>query len=338
MKHVVIIAEAGVNHNGDAAMAKKLIEAAAAAGADYVKFQTFKAEALVTADAEKAGYQKSTTDPQESQLEMIKKLELSEDLHYELIEHSKKNGIGFLTTAFDPGSLEFVRSLGLNYVKVPSGEITNKPFLKAVASFGVPVILSTGMADVREIRDAIDVLTASGVSKEHLTVLQCTTEYPAPADEINLMAMHTIAQTFGVKIGLSDHSEGIAAAVAAVALGATVIEKHFTLDRSLPGPDHKASLEPAQLKDMVAAIRFTERALGSGVKTAGKSEILNKAIARKSLHAAKAMAKGHIMNEVDFVCMRPGDGISPMRIDEFVGRTLSVDVRVNHKFSPEDFA
>lgn len=338
MKHVVIIAEAGVNHNGDAGMAKRLIDAAAAAGADYVKFQTFKAEALVTADAEKAAYQKNTTDPKESQLEMIRKLELSTELHYELIDYSKKNGIGFLTTAFDQESLEFVRGLGLNYVKVPSGEITNKPFLKSVASFGVPVILSTGMADVEEIRDAIGVLTENGVSKDHLTVLQCTTEYPAPADEINLMAMHTIAETFGVKTGLSDHSEGITAAVAAVALGATIIEKHFTLDRNLPGPDHKASLEPSQLKDMVGAIRFTEKALGNGVKKAGKSETPNKAIARKSLHAANEFVKGHFMNESDFVCMRPGDGISPMRIDEFVGRELSVDVRRNHKFSPEDFS
>lgn len=321
----LIIAEAGVNHNGDMALARQLIEVAAAAGADLVKFQTFSADRLLTRYAKKAEYQRQTTDAEESQHEMIRRLELSADMHAALIQHCHLQGIRFFSTAFDEESLDFLANLGLEYFKIPSGEITNLPYLRRVGRYGKGVILSTGMASLGEIEAAIDVIEQSGTSRNRITVLQCTTEYPAPMDDINLRAMHTIRDAFGVKVGYSDHTAGIEAAIAAVALGATVIEKHFTISRDLPGPDQKASLEPDELTAMVAAIRNVERALGDGVKRPSSSEIKNKPIVRKSLVAACVVRAGETFNESNLTVKRPGTGLSPMRWDELIGRKASRD-------------
>ena len=323
---VIIIAEAGVNHNGDIAKAKALIDKGAEAGVDYVKFQTFKAGNLVTKQAKRAAYQDRNTQDNDSQYEMLKKLELSQAVHQELIDYCVQKGVQFLSTGFDFESLEFLAQLGITIAKIPSGEITNLPYLRKVANLFPEVILSTGMATISEIKDAVKVLTDNGVSKNRITVLHCNTEYPTPMEDVNLKAMLHIQRELGVPVGYSDHTLGIEVPIAAVALGATVIEKHFTLDKNLPGPDHKASLEPEELKAMIMAIRNIEKAIGgSGLKEVSKSEAKNKAIARKSIVATKAIKKGDLFSVENLTIKRPGTGISPMQWDEVIGKTAKKD-------------
>ncbi|MDO8652928.1 MAG: N-acetylneuraminate synthase [Undibacterium sp.] len=320
---VLIIAEAGVNHNGDLGLAKQLIDVAADAGADIVKFQTFSANRLVTREAKKADYQTQTTDGKESQYEMLRRLELSADMHHELIAHCAARDIGFFSTGFDIESLDLLVSLGQEHFKIPSGEITNLPYLRHIGRLGKAVILSTGMATLGEIEAAIDVLEQAGTSRASMTVLHCTTEYPTPMAEVNLRAMQSIHTAFGVTVGYSDHTRGIEVAIAAVAMGASVIEKHFTLDRNMPGPDHKASLEPDELNAMVAAIRNIEIALGDGIKRLTPSEVKNKPVARKSLVASTAISAGDLFSVANIAAKRPGTGLSPMRWDEVMGRTAT---------------
>lgn len=325
---VIIIAEAGVNHNGNLETAKKLVDAAQEAGADYVKFQTFKAEKLVSKSAVKADYQvKNTGNKEGTQFEMLKKLELSAEDHFELLEYCKSKNIQFFSTAFDEESLDFLHKLGLPLFKVPSGEITNLPYLQKMAGFGKPVILSTGMSTLQEIEDALEILTGAGLSKSDIIVLHCNTEYPTPMEDVNLNAMHTIGQIFGVKVGYSDHTSGIEVAIAAVAKGAVCIEKHFTLDKNMEGPDHAASLEPEELKQMVTAIRNIEKALGNGVKKPTESEIKNIQIARKSIFAARDLPGGHVIHQDDLMTMRPGDGISPMELPKLIGKRIRLDIK-----------
>jgi N,N'-diacetyllegionaminate synthase len=337
---VLIIAEAGVNHNGDFELAKRLVQIAADAGADVVKFQTFKADKLVTKNAKQADYQKRNLGHVEetTQYDMLKKLEMPEQWHHDLAVLARKHNIAFLSTGFDEESLDFLATLNMPLYKVPSGELTNKRYLQAIAGKGKPVVLSTGMADMQEVRDAVDVLCSNGVRKEMITVLHCNTEYPTPMEDVNLKAMRTISDELGVSVGYSDHTQGIEVSVAAVALGATVIEKHFTIDRSLPGPDHAASLEPNELALMVTAIRNIERAIaGDGVKTPSKSERPNIAVARKSIHLKKAIARGETITEDHLVMKRPGDGISPMQIDRLIGLTAKVDLPIDQKLLWEHF-
>jgi N,N'-diacetyllegionaminate synthase len=316
----LIIAEAGVNHNGDIDLAKQLVDVAADSGADYVKFQTFSADRLVTELADKAEYQKQSSDSSESQHAMLKRLELSVEMHLELIEHCELRSIKFLSTGFDIQSVDLLVGLGLNLIKIPSGEITNLPFLRYLGSLGLPVILSSGMSTMKDIGDALSILEQTGLSRDQTTVLHCTTEYPTPMDEVNLRAMNSIRKTLGVAVGYSDHTLGIEVSVAAVALGASVIEKHFTIDRSLPGPDHKASLEPVELAAMVEAIRNVEVALGSDVKEPTKSEIKNIQVARKSILAGRKIEIGEILSASNLIVKRPGDGISPMQWDRLIGQ------------------
>ena len=326
MKKTLIIAEAGVNHNGDIAKAKALIDKGAEAGVDYVKFQTFKAANLVTKQAKRAAYQDKNTQNNDSQYEMLKKLELSQAVHQELIDYCAKKGVQFLSTGFDIESLEFLARLGITIAKVPSGEITNLPYLRKVAALFPEVILSTGMATIIEIKDAVKVLTDNGVNKDKITVLHCNTEYPTPMEDVNLRAMLHIQQEVGIAIGYSDHTLGIEVPIAAVALGAIVIEKHFTLDKTLPGPDHKASLEPEELKAMVMAIRNIEKAVGgSGLKEVSASEAKNKPIARKSIVASKSIKKGDFFTEENITVKRPGIGISPIQWDDVIGKTAKKD-------------
>ena len=326
MKKTLIIAEAGVNHNGDIVKAKALIDKGAEAGVDYVKFQTFKAANLVTKQAKRAAYQDKNTQDNDSQYEMLKKLELSQKDHQELIDYCAQKGVKFLSTGFDFESLEFLAGLGITIAKVPSGEITNLPYLRKVATLFPEVIISTGMANITEIKDAVKVLTDNGVSKDKITVLHCNTEYPTPMEDVNLKAMLHIQRELGVPVGYSDHTLGIEVPIAAVALGATVIEKHFTLDKTLPGPDHKASLEPEELKAMVMAIRNIEKAIGgSGLKEVSKSEAKNKPIARKSIVATKTIKKGDLFSVENLTVKRPGTGISPMQWDNVIGKTAKKD-------------
>jgi N,N'-diacetyllegionaminate synthase len=322
-KRTLIIAEAGVNHNGDLALAKQLIDVAAEAGVDLVNLQTLNADRLVTRTAKKADYQTKTTSSNESQHEMLRRLELTAGMHKELIDHCALRHIGFFSTGFDVESIDLLLSLGQDHFKVPSGEITNLPYLRHIGQLGKAVILSTGMATLGDIEAAIDVLEHAGTARAQITVLHCTTEYPTPMREVNLRAMQSIQAAFGVKVGYSDHTQGIEVAIAAVAMGATVIEKHFTLDRNLPGPDHKASLEPAELKAMVAGIRNIEAALGDGIKRLTPSEARNKPIARKSLVASQAIKAGETFGAQNVTTKRPGTGVSPMRWDEVIGRTAS---------------
>lgn len=323
---IIIIAEAGVNHNGDMAKARALIDKGAEAGVDYVKFQTFKAGNLVTKQAKRAAYQDRNTQDNDTQYEMLKKLELSQAVHQELIDYCTQKGVKFLSTGFDFESLEFLASLGITIAKVPSGEITNLPYLRKVATLFPEVILSTGMANITEIKDAVKVLTDNGVSKDKITVLHCNTEYPTPMEDVNLKAMLHIQREVGVPVGYSDHTLGIEVPIAAVALGATVIEKHFTLDKTLPGPDHKASLEPDELKAMVSAIRNIEKAIGgSGLKEVSISEAKNKPIVRKSIVAAKKIVKGESFTVENLTVKRPGTGISPMQWDDVIGKTAKKD-------------
>lgn len=316
----LIIAEAGVNHNGDLELAKKLIDAAAEAGADIVKFQTFNADRLVASTARKAAYQIQATGSRESQHEMLRRLELTEDMHQELIAHCAARNIGFFSTSFDIESTDLLVSYGQEQFKIPSGEITNLPYLRHIGQLGRPVILSTGMATMDEIGSAIQILENSGTPKTTITVLHCTTEYPTPMPEVNLRAMISIRDKFEVKVGFSDHTLGIEVAIAAVAMGATLIEKHFTLDRQMPGPDHKASLEPSELKSMVTAIRNIEVALGDGVKRPTPSETKNIAVVRKSIIASKSIQLGEVFTTKNLTTKRPGTGISPMRFDEVLGK------------------
>lgn len=326
MKRTLIIAEAGVNHNGDIAKAKALIDKGAEAGVDYVKFQTFKAEKLVTKQAKRASYQDKNTQDNDSQYEMLKKLELSQALHQELMDYCNQKGVKFLSTGFDSESLVFLAQLGITIAKVPSGEITNLPYLRQVASLFPEVILSTGMATIGEIKDAVKVLIDNGVSKNKITILHCNTEYPTPMEDVNLKAMLHIQRELGIPVGYSDHTLGIEVPIAAVALGATVIEKHFTLDKTLPGPDHKASLEPNELKAMVSAIRNIEKAIGgSGLKEVSKSEEKNKPIARKSIVTSTNIKKGDIFTPENLTVKRPGTGISPMQWDEVIGKEAKRD-------------
>lgn len=321
--HTLIIAEAGVNHNGSIEMARLLIEAAADAGADFVKFQTFKADSLVSKTAKKAEYQRiNINDGDDSQYLMLKNLELNENMHNELIVHCKYCGIQFLSSGFDKESINYLDNLNIPFFKIPSGEITNKPYLQHIARKGRPIVISTGMANMEEIKAALTVLTDNNLHKDLITVLHCNTEYPTPMEDVNLKAMWHIRDELGVKVGYSDHTNGIEVPIAAVAMGAIVIEKHFTLDRNLPGPDHKASLEPSELKAMISAIRKIEKAVsGSGIKVPSPSEQKNKEIARKSIVAARAINKGEIFNEDNLTVKRPGNGISPMQWDEVIGQT-----------------
>ena len=325
----LIIAEAGVNHNGDIELAKELIAAAKAAGADIVKFQTFKTGSLVTKAAEKASYQKGTTCAAESQYAMIRKLELSRADHEVLIEECRRHGIGFFSTAFDNDSFDMLVEMGLDQVKIPSGELTNLPLLRYMTRLGMPVMLSTGMATLGEIEAALESIEQSGTPRHLVTVLHCTTEYPAPMVDVNLRAMVSMKAALGVEVGYSDHTLGIEIPIAAVALGARVIEKHFTLNRMLPGPDHQASLEPHELKAMVDAIRNVEAALGDGVKRPSPSELKNKPIARKSLVAIRSIRAGEDFSAENMGTKRPGTGLSPMLWDEIVGRTATKDFAVD---------
>ena len=338
MNRVLIIAEAGVNHNGDINTAKELIDVAAKAGVDLIKFQTFKADDLVSKEAKKAKYQiNNTGESNDSQYEMLKKLELSESDHTTLINYANSKGVEFFSTAFDVKGLEYLNNLGFSLFKVPSGEITNYPYLKKIASFGKPVILSTGMASMKEIEQALEVLTSEGLTNKDITVLHCNTDYPTPMEDVNLKAMNTIGLELDVKTGYSDHTLGIEVPIAAVALGAQVIEKHFTLDRTLPGPDHRASLEPSELTAMVRAIRNVECAIqGNGVKVPSTSELGNVIVARKSLHTAKVLRKGSILNESDLLPLRPGDGISPMEWENVIGKELLVDYSPFQKIQLSD--
>jgi N,N'-diacetyllegionaminate synthase len=321
----IIIAEAGVNHNGSFELAKKLINAAADAGVDYVKFQTFKAEKLVTYSASKAEYQVVNTGiKEETQIEMLRKLELSNDEFVALSNYCKEKNIGFLSTPFDLETVDFLNPL-IPFFKIPSGEITNYPYLKKIAKLSKPVVLSTGMCTMEDISNALELLLKYGLTKDLVTILHCNTEYPTPMEDVNLTAMLTIRDAFGVKIGYSDHTLGIEVPIAAVAIGAQVIEKHFTLDKTMEGPDHIASLDPDELKQMVIAIRNIEKALGSGVKMPSESELKNMAIARKSIIASCKISKGDIYSEENLAVKRPGTGISPMKWEQVIGMVASRD-------------
>ena len=337
MNHkVIVIAEAGVNHNGDINVAKKLIDVALQAGADYVKFQTFKAKKTASKSARKAEYQIYNKNKNASQYDMLKSLELDKDSHQILIEYCKEKKIKFLSTGFDLESLDLLNKLNIELFKIPSGEITNLPYLKKVASFKKPVIISTGMCKMKEIKEALDVMVDKGISKENIIILHCNTDYPTVMEDVNLNAMLTIKKEFGVEVGYSDHTLGIEVPIAAVALGAVCIEKHFTLDRNMSGPDHKSSLEPKELKKMVNYIRNTEIALGSSIKSPSKSESKNINIVRKSIHINKSLKRGHILSKDDFIMLRPGDGISPMGYEALVNKELKKDLSMNHKLNLED--
>ena len=316
---VFIIAEAGVNHNGSIDLAKKLIDVASNAGADAVKFQSFKADNLTTKKAQKAMYQKETTNIEESQFDMLKKLELSTQMHKELISYCKNKKIIFLSSPFDHESIELLEDLGLEIFKIPSGEITNLPYLRHIGKLNKKIFLSTGMSTIEEIKNALSVLINSGTKKDKITVLHANTQYPTPIEDVNLKAMVTIGKELNVNFGYSDHTLGIETDIAAVAMGASCIEKHFTLDCNMDGPDHKASLEPNQLKAMVKAIRNIEKALGSSIKKPSKSEMQNIKIVRKSIVAKTKIKKGEVLNEQNLSIKRPGGGISPMKWDDVVG-------------------
>ena len=330
---VIIIAEAGVNHNGDINLAKQLIDVAADAGVDYVKFQTFKSENLVSPEAAKAEYQKINEGEDGSQFSMLKRLELSYSDFVLLKEYCALKGVKFLSTGFDLESLDFLRDLGIPFFKVPSGEITHWQYLKRIASYQLPIVLSTGMCDMDEIEDALDLIEKYGVPKSEITVLHCNTEYPTPFEDVNLLAMPNLGQQLGVEFGYSDHTSGISVSVAAVALGARVIEKHFTLDKNMPGPDHFASLEPGELKQLVSSIREVEKSLGQAEKKPSPSEMKNRIPARKSLYAAKDIVEGEGIMEESLMAMRPGDGISAMKTPEIVGKIAKRKISAGEKLT-----
>lgn len=336
-QHVLIIAEAGVNHNGDINIAKKLIDVASQAGADLVKFQTFKADRVASKNADAADYQRRNTASDISQYQMLKNLELSDSQHKELIAYAEKKNISFFSTAFDTEGLDYLNSLNFTRYKVPSGELTNYPYLRKLARFKKPVIVSTGMAMMEEVEAALTVLMSEGLPKSDITVLHCNTEYPTPMADVNLKAMLSMGEKCGVSIGYSDHTLGIEVPIAAVAMGAKVIEKHFTLNRNLPGPDHRASLEPSELKDMVKAIRNIEEAIsGNGIKAPSKSELKNRDVARKSIHSAVTIEKDELLTEENIIPLRPGDGISPMRWNDVVGKRAARKIEAMTKLKEED--
>ena len=326
---VFIIAEAGVNHNGSIQLAYKLIDVASASGADAVKFQTFKAENLVSKNAQKAEYQKQTTNQSESQFNMLKKLELDTNAHKKLINYCKKKDIVFLSTPFDHESIDLLNELELQIFKIPSGEITNLTYLRHIGSLGKEVILSTGMSTLKEIEEALMILTSAGTSKENITILHANTMYPTPMEDVNLRAMQTIQDKFGVAVGYSDHTLGIEVDIAAVAMGATIIEKHFTIDKTMDGPDHKSSIDPEELKAMVSSIRNIEKALGSSIKKPSKSEKPNIIMARKSIVARKSIKKGELFTEKNITIKRPGIGISPMKWDTILGKVAERDYQID---------
>lgn len=330
---VIVIAEAGVNHNGSIQLAKQLIDAAVEAGVDIVKFQTFKAENLVSKDAKKADYQIENTRNTESQFEMLKKLELTEQQHIELMSYCKQKKIHFWSTAFDNDSISLLKRLGINLWKIPSGEITNLPYLEKIGSFNEKVIISTGMCNMQEIEEAITVLTNAGTAIQNITILHCNTEYPTPMCDVNLLAINTIKKKFKTKVGYSDHTQGIEVPIAAVAIGATVIEKHFTLDRGMEGPDHKASLEPNELKQMVMGIRNIELAIGNGVKEPSPSEQKNKAIARKSIVAKRNIEIGEIFTVDNITTKRPANGINPMEWHNVLGKKATTNFTIDEPIS-----
>jgi N,N'-diacetyllegionaminate synthase len=336
MKKIYIIAEAGVNHNGSLDNAKKLIEHAKAAGADAVKFQTFIPELNISKHAEKAAYQKANTDKKESQLDMVKKLYLDVDAHKTMIKHCQDNNIEFLSTPFDLESIDILHNLGLKTIKIPSGEVTNIPYLKKLGKQNNFIILSTGMCYLGEIETAINILVHAGTERENIALLHCNTEYPTPMEDVNLLAMNTMRNAFKLNVGYSDHTLGIEIPIAAVALGATIIEKHFTLDKTMEGPDHKASLEPEELKAMVSAVRNIEKALGDGIKRPSASESKNILIARKSIHLIKNLSKGHIINEEDIIMKRPGNGMSAALIEHIIGKKTNSNLQEDHKLRWED--
>ncbi len=338
-QRTLIIAEAGVNHNGNLQTALELIDAAKEAGADYVKFQTFRAQNLVTKNAEKAAYQTlNLQDTHISQYDMLKKLELSHEDHYLLKAHAEKAGIKFLSTGFDNESIDFLEELGMDFFKIPSGEITNYPYLKHIASKGKPVIISTGMTTLGEIERALNVFLHTGIQKADIAILHCNTEYPTPMKDVNLRAMNTLKAAFGLRVGYSDHTLGIEVPIAAVSMGAEIIEKHFTLDSTMEGPDHKASLNPADLKKMVDAIRNIELATsGNGLKYPSPSEQKNIEVARKSIHTRSLVLKGQILTEKELIMLRPGDGISPFDQDKILGRRALADMEPFTKITWKSF-
>ncbi|BEK49231.1 N-acetylneuraminate synthase [Campylobacter coli] len=329
MRKTLVIAEAGVNHNGDLNLAKKLIDVASEAGADYVKFQTFKTELCISKNAQKAEYQLKTTSKIESQFEMVKKLELSKQAHEILIEYCKERNIKFLSTAFDLKSIDLLVELGIDIFKIPSGEITNLPYLRKIAQLNKKIILSTGMATLGEIEKALGVLVENGTEREKIIILHCNTEYPTPFEDVNLKAMKTIKEAFKLPVGYSDHTLGITIPIAAVSMGACVIEKHFTLDKAMRGPDHLASLEPSELKAMIKAIRELEKAFGDGIKKPSKSESKNINIGRKSLVAIGPIKKGDLFTESNLGIKRPGNGISPMEWDNIIGKIATRDFDID---------
>ena len=334
---VCIIAEAGVNHNGSLELAKQLVDAASEAGADIIKFQTFKTESLVSHSAEQAEYQKRNSQhSDENQYTMLKRLELNKHQHNEILRYCQEKGIRFLSTAFDLQSIDYLHSLHLGLWKIPSGEITNYPYLKKIAQFGEKTILSTGMCELSDVENALETLTNNGLSKHLVTILHCNTEYPTPMQDVNLKAMVEMGRIFGVQTGYSDHTPGIEVPIAAVALGATVIEKHLTLDRNMDGPDHKASIEPQEFKAMVKAIRNIEIALGDGHKTISHSERKNIKIARKSIVAAKDIQKGEFFSETNLTTKRPGNGISPMMWEHVIGMTAPRDFKEEEPITLEN--
>lgn len=340
MKRTLIIAEAGVNHNGDFTIAKKLIDVAAEAGADFVKFQTFNAKKLVSKSAAKADYQvKNIDDGDGSQYNMLKKLEMPEAWYQDLKDYASEKNIRFVSTGFDEESVDFLEAFDMPFFKIPSGEITNKPYLVHIAGKKKPVIMSTGMADQEEVKAAMDVLLAAGMDKEQITILHCNTDYPTAMQDVNLLAMNAIKRDLAVAVGYSDHTLGIEVPIAAVALGATVIEKHFTLDRLMPGPDHAASLEPFELRNMVTAIRNIELAIiEGGIKQPSASEIKNRQVARKSIHLNKAVPAGHVITAADLEMKRPGDGISPMDMEQVIGKKVNSALPEEYKLSLKDLA
>ena len=331
MSYVLIIAEAGINHNGDMALAKKLVDAAADAGADYVKFQSFKTDALLLESAEKAVYQKKITGDGESQYDMLAKLELSEADHHELIGYCEDKKIKFLSSPFDLDSIDLLVKLNLDYLKVPSGEITNYPYIQKIGASGKDILLSTGMSNLGEVEAALNLLIASGAERKSISVMHCSTEYPTPAAEANLRAIETIRTALNVNTGYSDHTLGMEACIAAAALGATVIEKHITLDRYMDGPDHLASMEPTEFKRFVQCIRNTQTMLGSGLKQPSASELKNIGVARKSIVAKKAIEKGETISEDKITTKRPGYGISPMRWHDVIGKAASRDYKTDEQ-------
>lgn len=326
MKHTIIIAEAGVNHNGSMSMAKQLIDAAKSCGVDYVKFQTTKSpESITSKFAQMAEYQKKNLNQDGSQLEMLRKILLKMEDFGELNDYCKEQGVSFMSTPFDLDSIDYLAGLNMNYWKIPSGEITNLPYLRKIARLSTPVIMSTGMCTLGDIEAAMNVLTNNGLSTEQISLLHCNTEYPTPFEDVNLKAMLTLKECFGVRVGYSDHTKGIEVPIAAVAMGAEIIEKHFTLDKTLPGPDHVASLEPQELKAMVDSIRNIEKAKGTGIKQVSSSEKKNIAIARKSIIAARDIKAGETFTEENLTVKRPGNGINPMRWDDLIGQVAKRD-------------